>query len=199
MSPAFMTQYAAAKAQQEPREPRRCSFGDCSGTPVFNGMCVFHAWARDVYHRGAVTAVLRRNPSFHGVIENARQCARFDPPNSEDEWKVVLACFELLRCANQLPEQLSGLQEPDVRALVTHTKRVSINGMLFGAKWIGDALEAITIAEVHMQADRVLAASADKKSLLSTYDKVDEMKKFRFRERDFQEFSKLPMFGGEKK
>lgn len=189
------TQYARAKAQQaKPKEPPKCCCGDCQGLPVVNGMCVFHYTASDPYMRGAITTVLRAHPIYHTLLNYARLCTHYDPPNNPDEWKVIFGCAQLLDRVKLLPKGVD-LDDKKMFALFIDGKsRQKLNGMSFDATWIGMELEEFLLAKVHEEAVRVLMSSLDRASLLSSADKEEMEKRTKYHKKDFVEFANLPMF-----
>ena len=188
------TQYAKAKAEKKPTEPARCSCGDCQGVPVFNKMCAFHAAAPDQYVRGAVSIVLRNHPIYHTLLNYARLCIIYDPPQTSDEWKIVFNCAKLLERVNLLPEGVDLSDKKMFKSLIDGMHRSSVGGVKFDATYIGMALETYLVDRVLAEAHRVLESTANIDSLLSTADKAEIEKRTKYRKADFVEFGKLPMF-----
>ena len=188
------TQYAKAKSNSENRKPRTCCSGDCQGLPVVNGMCVFHYTAPDSYMRGAVSKVLRAHPIYHTLLNYARLCAVYDPPNNSDEWKVIFGCAQLLDRVKLLPVGVDLDDKQMFKSLLDGMHRGNVGGVHFDATWIGMALEEFLLAKVHEEARKVLESSLDRESLLNSVDKSEMEKRSKYRKSDFVEFAKLPMF-----
>lgn len=190
------TQYAKAKAKKEkqPPEPKRCICGDCDGWPSFGGMCAFHAAAQDQYVRGAMTIVLRNHPIYHTLLNYARLCTHYDPPKNSDEWKVIFGCAQLLDRVKLLPEGVDLTDKKMFKEFIDGMHRRNVGGVCFDATWIGMALETFLVDRVMVEAHKVLEATANIDSLLSSADKTEMDKRSKFRKSDFTEFAKLPMF-----
>ena len=189
------TQYAKAKAEQKkPKEPPKCSCGDCQGFPVFNKMCAFHAAAPDQYVRGAVSIVLRNHPIYHTLLNYARLCTHYDPPKNSDEWKVIFGCAQLLERVKLLPEGVELSDKKLFKEFIDGMHRRNVGGIHFDATWIGMALETFLIDRVMAEAHRVLESTKNIESLLSSADKAEMDKRSKYRKEDFVEFGKLPMF-----
>lgn len=189
------TQYAKAKAEQKkPKEPPKCSCWDCQGVPVFNKMCAFHAAAPDQYVRGAVSIVLRNHPIYHTLLNYARLCIIYDPPQTSDEWKIVFNCAKLLERAKLLPEGVDLTNNDQFRACVSGIPRLKVNGHHFDATFIGTVLQNFIVDRVLAEAHRVFESTKNIESLLSSTDKAEMDKRSKYRKEDFIEFGKLPMF-----
>lgn len=189
------TQFARAKAEQKkPKEPPKCSCGDCQGLPVFNKMCAFHSVAPDQYVRGAVSIVLRNHPIYHTLLNYARLCTHYDPPKTTDEWKVIFGCAQLLERVKLLPEGVDLSDKKMFKSLIDGMHRRNVGGIHFDATWIGMALEAYLVDRVLAEAHRVLESTKNIESLLNSADKAEMDKRSKYRKEDFIEFGKLPMF-----
>lgn len=182
--------------QDTPENKNVCRFSGCQGVPVFNGMCAFHASARDEYQKGAISIVLKNNPIYHKLLNVARKCGHFDPPKLPEEWKTVYHCSKLLDNARLLPEGFDLNNKELFMSCMKHEKQIMANGTQFGASWIGRELENLIVSRVQMEADRVFNSMKNKESLLSLTASVEEKKKFFFNEKDFQEFAELDLFKG---
>lgn len=190
------TQYAKAKAKSktENQKPRECSCGDCQGLPVVNGMCVFHFVANDPYLRGAVTSVLRKHPIYHTLLNYARLCTHYDPPNNSDEWKVIYGCAKLLERVNLLPEGVDLNDKEMLQVFIDGKHPKKPGDIRFNGTLIGMTLEEFLVGKIMEEAKKVLAASMDRESLLSSADKEEMAKRTKYHKQDFVEFGKLPMF-----
>ena len=188
------TQYAKAKAQGKPKEPPKCSCGDCQGLPVFNKMCAFHSVAPDQYVRGAVSIVLRNHPIYHTLLNYARLCTHYDPPKNADEWKVIFGCAQLLERVKLLPEGVDLSDKKLFKEFIDGMHRRNVGGIHFDVTWIGMALETYLFDRVLAEAHRVLESTKNIESLLSSADKAEMDKRSKYRKEDFIEFGKLPMF-----
>ncbi len=190
----FGTQYAEEKAKKELPPPPKCSFGDCLGEPVFNGLCAFHAWAKGPYERGAVSRVLKRDPIYHTLLRAVRKCGHYSPPKTDDEWKVIWGCLRLLNRAKLVPKEIDLNDTDRLVRMITGEEIVMVGGFRFGAIWISRAMEHFLITKVHEEAERIIANTKRKEDLIDAYQQAEDAKAFHYREKDFQEFEQLNIF-----
>lgn len=191
------TKYAKAKAEKESKsdKPKFCSSTGCSGLPVFNGMCVFHAaCGLDFYLKGAMTIVLRNHPNYHRLLNYARLCTHYDPPRTNEEWKIVHSCAQLLNRVELLPNGFDLSDDALFKDAMLGNEKIVTDSGRFCPTWIGMRLEELTVQRVVEEARKVLASSKDRESLLSSADREEMLKRRKYHKEDFVEFGNLPMF-----
>ena len=143
---------------------------------------------------GAMTIVLRNHPNYHRLLIYARLCTHYDPPRTNEEWKIVHSCAQLLNRIRFLPEGFDLSDSTRFKDAMLGSEKITTDTGRFCPTWIGMHIEELLVHRVVEEARKVLASSKDRESLLSSVDREEMLKRQKYHKEDFVEFGNLPMF-----